>query len=109
MSLTPGAPLSENPTPLEAAPTPAPSRWQGRLLTACFAIFAFEIGLFLVIFPWWQDFWTFNYFQGINPNIESIWDEPSFKGLVTGLGFVNIYIGLLQIIRLFRRNTTSTS
>ena len=71
------------------------------------AVFALEVGLFLVVFPW-QDSWTFNYFQGFNSNFESIWDEPSFKGLVTGLGFVNIYIGLLQVIRLFRRSTPST-
>ena len=108
MSPTPGSPLSENPFPVETAPAVARGRWQGRLLTVCFAIFAFEIGLFLVVFPWWQDFWTFNYFQGVNPNLESIWDEPSFKGLITGLGFVNIYIALLQIIRLFRRDSTST-
>lgn len=108
MSLNPGSPIPENPAPIETAPPVAPRRWQGRLLTVCFAVFAFEVGLFLVIFPW-QDSWTFNYFQGINPNLESLWDEPSFKGLVTGLGFVNIYIALLQIIRLFRRSTPGTN
>ena len=105
MSLTPGSPLPESPAPIAQAPPAAPRRWQGRLLTFCFAVFAFEVGLFLVVFPW-QDSWTFNYFQGISPNIETIWDEPSFKGLVTGLGFVNIYIGLLQVLRLFRRKAS---
>ncbi|HVO97132.1 MAG TPA: hypothetical protein VMT15_03655 [Bryobacteraceae bacterium] len=71
-------------------------------MTICFALFAFEIGLFLVVFPW-QDSWTLNYLQAISPAIANLWDEPSFKGLVTGLGFVNIYISLLQISRLFRR------
>jgi hypothetical protein len=103
MSLTPGSPFPENHVPVETPPVP-PKRWPGRLLTICFAIFAFEVGLFLVVFPW-QDSWTLNYFQGISPNVEDLWDEPSFKGLVTGLGFVNIYIALLQIIRLFRRST----
>lgn len=104
MSLTPGsAPqFPESPVPIDET-TPVPhKRWQGRLLTICLAIFSFEVGLFLVIFPW-QDSWTLNYFQGISPTIESLWDEPSFRGLVTGLGFVNIYIALLQVIRLFRR------
>lgn len=107
MSITPGSPLPENPVPMETSPPP-PKRWQGRLLTVCFAIFAFEVGLFLVVIPW-LDSWTFNYFQGFNSNFESIWDEPSFKGLVTGLGFVNIYIAFLQILRLFRRSTPSTN
>jgi hypothetical protein len=105
MSLTPGSPLHESHAPVDQAPPAPPRRWQGRLLTVCFAVFAFEVGLFLVISPW-QDSWTFNYFQGINSNIESLWDEPSFKGLVTGLGFVNIYIAFLQVIRLFRRSST---
>jgi len=107
MSITPESPLPESSVPVET-PAVAPKRWQGRLPTACFAIFAFEVGLFLVVFPW-QDSWTLNYFQGISPNVENLWDEPSFKGLVTGLGFVNIYIALLQTIHLFRRRSTSTS
>jgi hypothetical protein len=107
MSLTPGSPLSENSIPVQTAPLVAPKR-PGRLLTICFAIFAFEVGLFLVIFPW-MDSWTLNFFQGISPNLEFLWDEPSFKGLVTGLGFVNIYISLLQVIRIFRRSTPSTN
>jgi hypothetical protein len=106
MSLTPGSPLSEDSVPVQTAPPVAPKR-QGRLLTICFAIFAFEVGLFLVIFPW-MDSWTLNFFQGVSSNVEALWDEPSFKGLVTGLGFVNIYIALLQVIRIFRRSTSST-
>jgi len=103
MSLTPGSPYPESPVPVETPAVP-PKRWPNRLLTVCFAVFAFEVGLFLVVFPW-QDSWALNYLQDISPNIENLWDEPSFKGLVTGLGFVNIYIALLQVVRLFRKNT----
>jgi hypothetical protein len=104
--MTPGnpSPFSEN-SFAPAEPPVQPKRWQGRLLTICFAIFAFEIGLFLVIFPW-LDTWTLNYFQGVSSAFENLWDEPTFKGLVTGVGFVNIYIALLQVARLFRRGTT---
>jgi hypothetical protein len=108
MSLTPGSSLPESPFPAEQPPTAPRKRWQSRLLTACFAIFAFDVGLLLVVIPW-LDNWTFNYFQGFSPSLETLWDEPSFKGLVTGLGFVNIYIALLQIIRLFRRSTPGTN
>ncbi len=98
----------ESLVPPEQAPAVPRKRWQGRLLTLCFAVFAFEIGLVLVIFPW-QDSWTLNYFQGVSPMVENLWDEPSFRGLVTGLGFVNIYIALLQVVRLFRRSSTRTN
>jgi hypothetical protein len=104
MSLDPAGPPQspESAVPVVQTPSLKPKRWQGRVSTFCFAVFAFELGLFLVIFPW-QDSWSFNYFQGVSPAIENIWDEPSFRGLLTGLGLVNIYISLLQVIRLFRR------
>jgi hypothetical protein len=103
MPVNPATMSPDSEFPEDPKPTPPPRRrWQGRLLTICFAVFCFEVGLFLVVFPW-QDSWTLNYFQGVHPAVENLWDEPSFKGLVTGLGFVNIYIGLLQVVRLFRR------
>ncbi len=83
-------------------PPKRPRTWQSRLLRVCFAIFAFEIGLFLVVFPW-MDTWTLNYFQGLLPSLQDIWDDSYFRGAVTGLGFVNIYIAFLEVIRLFRR------
>lgn len=113
MSLNPDSMIPQSPAPdgsIAAEPVPQvpKRRWQGKVLTACFAIFAFEIGLVLIVFPW-QDSWSLNYVQDLSPAIENLWDEPSFRGLVTGLGFINIYIALLQIIRLFRRSGTSTN
>ena len=84
---------------------PVRRSWQGRLLGISFAIFAFEIGLFLVIFPWMGDAWDLNYFQSLGPVLQNVWDEPYFRGAISGLGFLNIYIATLQIVRLFRRST----
>jgi hypothetical protein len=77
--------------------------WQSRLLSISFAIFAFEIGLFLVIFPWLGDAWNTNFFESLSPSLQAMWDGPYFRGAVSGLGLVNIYIALLQIARMFRR------
>jgi hypothetical protein len=87
------------------APPPVPFKqsWQARLLGVSFAIFAFEIGLALVIFPWMGSAWDSNYFQSVGPILGNIWDEPYFRGAVSGLGLVNIYIAMLQIARVFRR------
>jgi hypothetical protein len=93
--------LSEEPQhPPEIPRRPS---WQSRLLTVSFAIFAFEIGLFLVLFPWMGEAWDLNYFQS-GQVLRNLWDEPYFRGAVSGVGFVNIYIALLQIARLFRRS-----
>ncbi len=87
------------PTP---APQPAP-RKRHRLLRICFAVFTFEIGLFLLIFPW-RDSWTFNYFQGSSQFLETIWDDPYFRGAVSGLGLVNVYLAIVEFLRAFRRD-----
>jgi hypothetical protein len=88
------------------APPEIPFRrsWQSRLLGVSFAIFAFEIGLFLVLFPWMGDAWDLNYFQS-GLFLSSFWSEPYFRGAVSGVGLINIYIGLLQITRLLRRSS----
>jgi hypothetical protein len=91
----------------EIAPSSESSRrtltWQSRLLGICSAIFTFEIGLFLVVFPWMDDVWSINYLQKLLPLLHDIWSDPYFRGALTGLGLVNIYISCLEMIRLFRR------
>jgi hypothetical protein len=83
--------------------TPRPRLgWQRRLLRISLALFTFEVGLFLVIFPWTEN-WDVNYFQGLTPGLQDFWQNPSFRGALTGLGFVNIYIACLQVVHSFRR------
>jgi hypothetical protein len=98
MSLTPGSLPTEQSTP--AAPPPPPRR--NRLLRICFAIFVFEMGLFLIIYPW-RDTWTFNYFQGSSQILELIWDDPFFKGALSGLGLVNVYLALTEFVGALKR------
>ena len=45
------------------------------------------------------------YFQSVPPALRDFWDDPYFRGAITGLGFVNIYIALLEAGRLIRRST----
>ncbi|HLW77035.1 MAG TPA: hypothetical protein VKS01_08610 [Bryobacteraceae bacterium] len=98
--------LSAPPAVESATPAEIPYRqsWQSRLLHVTFAIFAFEIGLFLVIFPWTPQLWDLNYFSSLSQPLIDFWQGPYFRGAVTGLGLVNIYIALLQVSRIFRRS-----
>jgi hypothetical protein len=77
--------------------------WQRRLLRISLALFIFEVGAFLAIFPWTES-WDLNYFQMVTPSIQDLWQQPSFRGALTGLGFLNIYIACLQVIQSFRRS-----
>jgi hypothetical protein len=99
MSLTP------EPAPIPEAPPEPPPRartWQSRLLSICFVIFAFEVGLFLVVVPWMDETWALNSIQELVPALENIWIDPYFRGAITGLGLVNIYIACREMFRLFR-------
>ena len=75
--------------------------WQHRLLRISLALFTFEIGVFLVLFPWMNS-WNTNWFQSLTP-LQTVWQNASFRGALTGLGFVNIYIACLQAVQSFRK------
>jgi hypothetical protein len=102
MSLTP-EPASTPPS-MPASPRGTHSPRTPRLLRLCLAIFTFEIGLFLAVFPW-VDIWSLNYFSGWIPALENVWDDPYFRGAITGLGLVNIYVACAEVLRIFRRST----
>jgi hypothetical protein len=90
---------------MDAPLTPMmPRPWYSKLLGVCFVIFCFEIGVFLVVFPWLQ-FWDTNGFATYAPWIGNLWGNPFFRGALSGLGLVNIYISFLEIARLVRGNT----
>lgn len=111
MSVTPESTPGLGPANSPASGSPSgpvqtprtPRTWQKNLLRICFALFTFEIGLFLVIFPW-TDNWNINYFQEVIPWFQDLWYEPAFRGALTGLGFVNLYIACLQVVRSFRKS-----
>jgi len=91
MSLAPGPP-----------DFPPPPRY--RLLRFALALFTLEIGLFLLIFPW-RDSWTSNYFQDLLPLLDVVWDNPYFRGAVSGLGLVNIYLAALEFSYFLRKSS----
>ncbi len=80
-------------------------RFRRRLWMACFAIFAFEIGAFLVAFPW-MDAWNLNHLPSLFPRVQNdlqdLWDDPFLKGSVSALGLLNVYIALQQVIGMIR-------
>jgi hypothetical protein len=73
-------------------------RWQKRVLGFCFAIFALELGLFLLLFPW-RASWDLNWVPLQNAKLRLIWMSPYFRGALSGLGLVNIYVGLAELGR----------
>lgn len=75
---------------------------RGRLLTHIFFIlFCLEIGLVLVVLPW-TFFWDNNLLFHLTPAWEPFWFSTYLRGAVSGIGIVNLWIGLGEIWNLRR-------
>ena len=76
-------------------------RWYHKLGSIIFAFFCFEVGVFLILFPW-LTLWDANYFSLLTEDWRQVWMSPYFRGAVSGVGIVNIYIAVLEVFRLRR-------
>jgi hypothetical protein len=96
-------PMATNPGVGNAAPQPAavPPTFTARLLRLAFVIFCFEIGVFLLVFPW-MPIWENNMMPAFAPWLEDLWGNPFFRGALSGVGLVNIYISFAEMVRLVR-------
>ncbi|MBM3798192.1 MAG: hypothetical protein FJW31_30095 [Acidobacteria bacterium] len=87
------------------------TEWTSKALALLFALFCLELGIFLVVFPW-TEYWEHNYFSWISPDSPerlplaqwwyATWQSPALRGAVSGLGAVNLLIGLQAVMRLLR-------
>jgi len=94
--------MSELEAPL---PPPAGPKWFQRLSAVLFVVFCFELGLFLLIYPW-TDSWTDNYFSVAVPDRAVTfwrvwWNNPYVRGGVSGLGLVNVWIAIAEVFQMF--------
>ena len=87
----------------EAHSVPVPEssrflRWHHRFLGFCLVIFAFELGLFLVVFPWLKS-WSLSWVPVHSPQFAALWMSRYVRGALSGLGLLNIYIAILELLR----------
>ena len=62
--------------------------------------FFLEVGLLLIVLPW-SRFWDGNYFGAVLPALRPILTNNYVRGAVTGLGVVNLFAGLVDLMLLF--------
>jgi hypothetical protein len=76
-------------------------RWYHKVGAFLFITVCMLVGLFLLIFPW-TDYWGGNFFSGLFPRMEVLWDNMFVRGGVSGLGLANLYISFIELFRLER-------
>ena len=69
-------------------------------LTFYFYVFyCFEVGIFLLVVPWWlPQIWEQNYFFAVLPQIKTLFINGFFRGAVSGIGVLNLFLGIREII-----------
>ena len=93
------APSTEtNSLPRTRASVPG-RRWYHRVFGLLFALACLEMGFFLIAFPW-SSYWNSNYFSWLSQGWRELWVSPYFRGAISGLGVLNLYITLTEVFRL---------
>jgi hypothetical protein len=76
-------------------------RWHRRVLGCCLVVFALELGLFLLFFPWRRD-WEMSWIPVHSPNLAAVWMSSYFRGAISGLGLLNIAVAFAEFSRLVK-------
>ncbi len=76
-------------------------QWLRRILGVCLVIFAFELGVFLVVFPWLRN-WEQSWIPVHVPVLAPIWMSHYFRGALTGVGLLNLYVALIEMLQQVR-------
>ena len=92
----------------DSSPLPAISGGVGkRFGLMVFIALCIEIGIFLFLFPW-SEIWENNFLLGPYPWLRPIYVSHYFRGAISGLGLVNLWLGISQAWN-FRRLVSRTA
>lgn len=91
----------------EQPPAQPKGGWFHRLTSLIFVIFCFEVGLFLLIYPW-TDAWANNYFAWVAPGAmqapwHEFWNNTYVRGALSGMGVVNLWIAITEVFQMLSR------
>lgn len=82
---------------------PSPSKptgltlWIQRLKLGIDVVFFIELGMILLVLPW-TSFYTNNTALSAYPALKSIVDHGFFRGAISGLGILNVWIGISDAV-----------
>src|SRR5579864_3174955 len=101
----PGPPQNETHTallepPEQPAPHLSPSGlqvWMHRISVFLFVLVSAVAGVLLIILPWTPE-WTDNYLLLSFPALRSVVSNGFFRGLCSGLGLLDIWIGFWEAL-----------
>lgn len=94
------APPRELAHPAEPLPAPALTGWRlwtERVFLVVYVVFCIELGMLLAVLPWTR-IWTDNNLLAVYPLLHSMARDNFLRGIVTGLGLVDIWLGIWEAV-----------
>jgi hypothetical protein len=86
--------------PEQPPSTPPPSGvelWMHRISVFLFVLISAVAGVLLIILPWTPE-WTDNYLLLTFPSLRSVVSNGFFRGICSGLGLLDIWIGFWEAL-----------
>ncbi|MBZ5629782.1 MAG: hypothetical protein LAO06_13050 [Acidobacteriia bacterium] len=71
--------------------------WLHRLSLVIFVIFCIELGMLLSVLPWTR-VWTDNSLLAARPAWRAFLQDNFVRGVITGLGLIDIWIGVWETV-----------
>lgn len=79
--------------------TPAAPRWMRRFFFVVEVLLLIEVGLILVVLPWrFPDVWLNSPFVATHPPVRAFLANYFVRGAVSGLGLVDVFLGLWEAV-----------
>jgi len=101
----PEGPVLVMPPPQQRQQPKRRSLWVKRLWLIVFVLFCLEVGIILTVLPWTR-IWTENSLLLGHPQLRDFLMKDFVRGLVSGLGLVDIWMGIAEAVR-YREGTDS--
>ena len=92
------SPPGPTPQPVEEKSAELPV-WLQRVFVIVYVLFCIELGLVLVVLPWMTGYWFGGGWLSRWPELRNLLQSGFLRGAVSGLGLLDIWLGIMEAIR----------
>lgn len=72
--------------------------WLQRISLVVLVLFCVYLGVLVMVLPWWSRIWDHNMFIEARPALASMLHNGAVRGVVSGLGLIDIWIGISEAV-----------
>ena len=72
--------------------------WLQRVSLLVLVLFCVYLGVLVMVLPWWPRMWDQNLFIEARPQLASFLHNGAVRGLISGLGALDIWIGVSEAV-----------